>query len=454
MEARTGVLALAGALYMLAGCGDRARAERTDEAPPAEATPIVWGDAVEIAAGGAHRGPWRMNASDFRFVDDPAVAAGPGGHVAVVWVDQARKDVLFQLLERDGTRRLESPANVSRSPRVFSWLPRVVVAGEDAAEVNVLWQEIVFSGGSHGGEIFFARSRDGGRSFSEPVNLSRTPAGAGKGRLSPERWDNGSLTLARDDRGHLFAAWTEYEGRLWFSRSTDGGASFSAPLHVAGGPAAPVRAPALAVAEAGTLHLAWSVGEDAAGDIQLATSTDGGATFGPPRAVHPGGAHDDAPKLAVDAQGTLHLAYGRARAGLFGPRRVTYTRSHDGGSTFTPPIELPMPDGRLESAAFPHLAVQPDGTVHLLWELFPRAGGRPQGLALSSSVDGGATFGAPVQVPHVTGSALGPNGSQQGLLMEKLAALGDGAFVLVNSTFLADRRSHVWLLTGRLDPGP
>jgi hypothetical protein len=35
--------------------------------------------------------------------------------------------------------------------------------------VYVLWQEIVFSGGSHGGEIFFARSRDGGQTWSAPA---------------------------------------------------------------------------------------------------------------------------------------------------------------------------------------------------------------------------------------------------------------------------------------------
>lgn len=35
-------------------------------------------------------------------------------------------------------------------------------------EIAVLWQEFVFSGGSHGGEAFFSRSTDGGRTFSGP----------------------------------------------------------------------------------------------------------------------------------------------------------------------------------------------------------------------------------------------------------------------------------------------
>ncbi len=63
-----------------------------------------------------------------------------------------------------------APVNISRSPRVISWLPRLAVSPTELDEVFILWQEIVFSGGSHGGEIFFARSFDGGASFSEPLN--------------------------------------------------------------------------------------------------------------------------------------------------------------------------------------------------------------------------------------------------------------------------------------------
>jgi hypothetical protein len=90
------------------------------------------------------------------------------------------------------------------------------------------------------------RSIDGGKSFSEPLNLSNSMAGDGKGRLTRERWDNGSLDLAMGPEGNLYAAWTDYEGRLWSSRSSDQ-ASFSKPLLIAGGGAEPARGPSLAV---------------------------------------------------------------------------------------------------------------------------------------------------------------------------------------------------------------
>jgi len=71
--------------------------------PSGEEIPMVtWGDMVEVDQGEAYQGPWRMNRSDFRYVDAPSVDLSDDGRMAVVWVDQARKDVLFQLHRRDG----------------------------------------------------------------------------------------------------------------------------------------------------------------------------------------------------------------------------------------------------------------------------------------------------------------------------------------------------------------
>ncbi len=153
---------------------------------PGQADPsgVTWDEKIEVASGGGYRGPWRMNESEYDYVDDPTVAINEQGFVGVAWADQSRQDIFFQTYEPDGKKRFEEPVNVSASPRIFSWLPRIVIGAGDASEVYVLWQEIIFSGGTHGGEIFFARSIDGGKTFSDPINLSNTIAGDGKGRLT------------------------------------------------------------------------------------------------------------------------------------------------------------------------------------------------------------------------------------------------------------------------------
>lgn len=419
----------------------------------AAATRVVWSKPVEVASGAAYRGPWRMNESDFRYVDDPTVAISRDGVAAVAWADQARKDIFFQIYEPDATARFAEPVNISRSPRIFSWLPRMVIRSGDPVQVYILWQEIVFSGGSHGGEIFFARSADGGRTFSDPINLSNSPAGDGKGRLTRDLWHNGSLDLAMGAEGNLYAAWTEYEGTLWFSRSADGGQHFSAPQPVAGGSAAaPARGPSLAVDARGAVYLAWSVGEDPAAGIRFARSADRGRSFGKPEILFRGGGHADAPKIAVDRKGIVHLVYAESAAGSLQRYRIRYARSHDAGRTFETPQEISGGHAQqFESLSFPALSLDGAYNLYVVWELFPNRQRYPRGLGFTFSGDGGRRFAPPVVVP---GSADPPsefNGSTQGLLMRKLAVNETGAIAIVNSTFRVDATSRVWLLRGQAD---
>ena len=247
---------------------------------------VTWIDPVEVAAGDAFQGPWRMNRSQFDFVDDPTVAINEEGIVAVAWADQSSKDIYLQIYGSDGQTRLDVPTNISRTPKVFSWLPRMVTSNGEPTSIYVLWQEIIFSGGSHGGEILFARSHDGGRTFNGPLNLSNSLAGDGKGRLTRRYWDNGSLDLVMGPDDTLYAAWTEYDGALWLSRSADKGETFSAPQRIAGiDEARPARGPSLAVDVDNVVYIAWTVGEDPRANIRIARSDDGGRSFGTPSIV-------------------------------------------------------------------------------------------------------------------------------------------------------------------------
>ena len=409
------------------------------------AAPLAWRGSAEIAAGGAERGPWRMNESRWDYVDDPSVAIDERGEMAVVWVDQARKDVFFQCFSATGAKRGD-PVNVSRSPAVFSWLPRIALSPRDPRKVFVLWQEIIFSGGSHGGDILFARSEDGGKTFSRSLNLSNSLAGDGKGRITRDIWHNGSLDIAVGADGAVYATWTEYEGVLWFSRSGDDGRKFSLPKRIAGGGSdKPARAPSLAPGPDRAVYLAWTVGEDDAADIRVAVSADGGSSFGEPRIVAPSPDYSDAPKLAVDPRSTLHLVYSESSGGPFESTRIRYTRSSDGARTFESPRDLfPLGTG------FPSLSVDAHGNLYVLCEVFPHPRAFPRGLALTVSRDSGGSFTAPSVVPGSVDPAGGVNGGAQGFLMRKIAVNGSGAVAIVNSTFKPNEHTRVWLIPGSL----
>src|SRR5688500_4170293 len=161
---------------------------------------LVWHGSTEVAAGRGAIGRWHMTESRWDYVDDATVAIDEGGGIAVAWADQGQKDVFFRKYSAQG-KPLGEAVNVSRSPKIFSWLPRLAL--DAGGHIFVLWQEIIFSGGSHGGEILFARSEDGGKTFSAPLNLSNSRAGDGKGRITAEVWHNGSLDLALGNDGEI-----------------------------------------------------------------------------------------------------------------------------------------------------------------------------------------------------------------------------------------------------------
>lgn len=414
----------------------------------------VWIGTVDIARGGGERGPWQQNDSRYDFVDDPSVALDERGDAAVAWVDQARKAVLFQVLAADGSKSPQRPVDVSRQPDTFSWLPRVVKGPDAPGQWFVLWQEIIFSGGTHGGEIMFAATQDGGRSFSPPLNLSNSTGGDGKGRINARVWHNGSLDMAAGRGGMLYAAWTEYEGPLWFSRSTNAGAGFSRPMRIAGGgKAAPARAPSVAVAPDGAVYLAWTLGDRGGADIHLAKSVDGGVTFSPPRVVAPTANYSDAPRLAVDAAGSVHLVYAESAGDPFGRYHVRYARSTDGGRSFRAHGEISSPQpGPFASASYPALGIDRRGRVYVLWELYREGEQQSRGLGMAVSADGGRSFSRPTVVAHSVDAAGGFNGSSQGLLMQKLAVNGAGEIAVVNSSLKHGSHSRVWLTRGQGHP--
>jgi len=430
------LLLLAGALTATVACGGDPGQEAVAE--------LRWSEPVQVVSGRAYRGPWQMNDSDFLFVDDPAVAlSGDGSFLA--WADNADQNVYLQRFDPVGAPQLDQPVNVSRSGDIFSWLPRVFVDGEI---VIVAWQEILFTGGSHGGEILVARSEDGGRTFADPVNLSQTTAGAGKGRLNRQRWDNGSLDLLVH-AGHVVVAWTEYEGALRVATSTDGGQRFTEPVKVAGDDASPTRAPVLAVGPDERIWLAWTVGDDAAADIHLACTDEPGSGFSNARRIHPSRAHADSPALTVTADGTVHLAWTASDGGPFRNSRIVYTHDADGSGSFAEPAVI---SGETMSA-YPQLVAVGD-RVLVSWEHLPDRDARPRGIAYAMSGDGGLNFSHPTVVPGTAREEYGFNGGNQGLLMRKLALAEDGRVALGHATFRERRTSAIWLVNGQWHSPP
>jgi len=157
-------------------------------------------------------------------------------------------------------------------------------------------------------QLFFSFSADGGQTWSQVLNISRS------------NWGVHAPDLAVDGAGHFYMAWMAFAGQIpevFFSRSTDNGATWHLPVR-ASLEGADAEWPVLAVDERGTLFLAWMQSPAGGGyELLLASSPDMGATWS--RRTFPVTAvlHNWKPLLAARPGGRMDLFLaGRDNAGL------------------------------------------------------------------------------------------------------------------------------------------
>ena len=226
----------------------------------------------------------------------PRAAVSSTGAVNIVWGDTA-----------DGARHVTfvhytgfdfsfgSPNRISRnSDGAFD--PDIAVDSADA--INVVWEDTA-PGIS---VIMFARSTDGGVTFSVPARVSK-----GRGRATEAR-------IAADGSNGLHVTWVDNssgDNQAFYSRSTDGGATFSNPLNVTDSAGADVHKPVLAIYR-DRVFLSYQDDAAATQQVFLARSGDRGVTFSRPIQV----SHADirrgrghSPAMVFDSQGKLHIVW-------------------------------------------------------------------------------------------------------------------------------------------------
>jgi hypothetical protein len=199
------------------------------------------------------------------------------------------------------------------------------------------------------GEIRTATSTDGGVTWSQPVASSPDPdRNFDFNGAQPLVLPNGTLVVVYTAFGN---ASTGAQSELSATRSTDGGATFSAPVRVAPVSAASIpaiRTFALASAEvdaAGRMYAAWEgcpgAGSCAASRIVMSSSVDG-VSWTPAQAVTSGTAGVDhfLPGIGATGSGRLALVYHSipdncANVAPCPGIDVFHTTSSDGGRTWS-----------------------------------------------------------------------------------------------------------------------
>ena len=146
--------------------------------------------------------------------------------------------------------------------------------------------------------------------------------------------------------------------------------------------------------------------------VMVASSSDGGATFGSPNQLSPAGNNGtgngrQGSSVTTGPDGSVYVAFEQ------GSSQVVAI-SRNGGKSFTRPITVgpvtdiadPIPGANFRTNSFPTISADPrsDSTsVYVAWSTRTASGGRIQ---VATSADRGSTWGAPVQVSKDEGYAF------------------------------------------------
>jgi hypothetical protein len=337
--------------------------------------------------------------------ETPAVAMTPDRTLVLAWVSQASVGdnvrTLYIARSSDGGTTFEAPV-AFRSVPIYRYtsgnperkmafsthlLPRLAVTRDGLA---LGWVEAIDGGPTV--RYLVALSRDGGKTFSEPVAVHSDAASK-----------PGFTTLAADPDGGLACGWIEGRNRApqpYFSAWPADSAGAIPEQLVFAGPEGKGICPccdvAVAVAGAGadrTAFVAFRNSDSGHRDIWLAragagagTGGAGAFTFTAPIAVSPepwtfNGCPHDAPSLAVTGS-RLHVVWMDAHTGS---GRVYHAVSPLADSQFhTRPLG---PQGR-GAQGHPKLAAGGNGRLHAVWDEGLAADPAPPPSASAAGADG------------------------------------------------------------------
>jgi hypothetical protein len=296
--------------------------------------------------------------------DPPTIAVAPDKTVYVGWTARApgggHGTTLYLSASRDEGRTFDAPVKVNDDERPASHAMhslavaadnRVYMAWLDERNVAPAMEQMpgmnqkTMEHKEPNSEVFFAASKDGGRTFSPNRRLA--------GEICP--CCKTALLAAPDNR--VYVSWRQVlpgdYRHIAVAASMDGGESFAPSKIVSDDDwkitGCPVSGPALVLAGDNALRVAWyTAGERGSAGLYWAESRDNGQTFSERRALASGQVRGN-PQLLADRQNNLFAVW---ESDDKEPRILSVRLGDDGAATEGTPLA--------DSAELPALALAGD----------------------------------------------------------------------------------------------
>jgi len=315
-------------------------------------------------------GPFSAPLSLAPLQDEPFIALDESGviYIAAAGYGANGKRCKYVTSSRDGGLTFTTPVDISRMPAIPHGVSLAI--GPDGS-VNA-----VFPGASASySDVYFTRSVDGARTFSLPIQLSTSAENVHSPRVLV------------DEAGRIFVWWYEYPGKVFFARSVDNGGSFSPQLQIGQGTDGE-----LAVDPAGYLYFVWrgSGFEWDQSSWSIAKSTDWGATFVRKDVFGDSCKPAGYPQISVGPSGNVYIL-GTDGRGAYA--EACFTRSTDHGETI--PRAVNLSGTPYATDLNPRLAISVAEKIAVVWIADVAPGSGVYEVLFRSSTDLGLTF-API----------------------------------------------------------
>ncbi|MGI9115111.1 MAG: sialidase family protein [Chthoniobacterales bacterium] len=309
------------------------------------------------------------------------------------------------------------------------------------------------------GAVLVSKSTDGGSTFTSPRVVYRP---ASNSVFPDKEWIAINAFPATPTAGRVLVTFTLFNNNstegapIMRSYSDDGGSTWS-PIASVNGSANSQGSQPLYLRNGNCAIVYWNFGSSSSPGEQLevVSSTDGGVSFGPPHRIAAATEWNEPsirsgtflPSATTDrSTSSIYVVY---QARLAGNPRIAFTKSADGGLTWTTPIAISdnpaglgvfnpaisaSPDGRTLSVAFYDHRNNPSSST--LVDLY-----------LAQSFDGGATWQPNIRLSSVSSNAaLAPLTSEGYMLGDYLG--------IANSPYSTVPAVPVWVDTRTGNPDP
>lgn len=332
---------------------------------------------------------------------EPALGASAAFDVhGQLWLVSARDRHVLLQHSNDLGKTFSPAASVNPAPEAVyaTGENRPKIAFGPAGQVYVQWTEKPAAGWV--GDVRFARSTDGGKTFSAPITVNHDTTPATRGFDSLAVAGNGDIVSAwidGRDSAAAKAAGKPYAGfAFYYARSTDGGRSFAPGRKLMDHSCECCRTTLTRAPDGRIAAFFRAVYGDNIRDHAFAMLPTGATPAHAERATfnqwQVAACPDHGPGLAIDARGVRHAVWYEAKGGP----TIWYGQLDPG--------HAPRQVLKIGGAGASHADVAVHGsTVWVAWNQVSAAG---YALMLRRSDDGGLQFGAPRTLATST-SAVG-----------------------------------------------